>query len=113
MPIAQSAFNDFAKNMSFDLANSATQGAASAAVGLLMNPYALGMAVVLIGVTVFLLFFLKKIISNSILGAIMWVLSIYIFHVQLPTIPSFVISILFGPAGIGAMIMLKFLGIIA
>ncbi|MFA6064675.1 MAG: hypothetical protein WCW44_00250 [archaeon] len=103
--------SDFAKGVDF---NSAAQPVAEAAGNVIsfVNPTILIAAVILIAVTIFLLFFLKKIITNSILGGILWLISTFIFHAELPLIPSFVVSVIFGPAGLGALIILKFFGLI-
>jgi len=102
-------FTDFAKGVNFTMP---TEPAAQA-IQLLNNPTILIAAIILIGVTIFLLFFLKKVIINSILGGLIWGASIFFFHIELPLIPSFVIAVLFGPAGIGAMLLLKFFGLLA
>jgi hypothetical protein len=99
-------FNEFAKGMSFTLPE------ANSAFSFLFNPTILIIAIALIAATIFILFFLKKVITNSILGGVIWVISIYIFKVELPLIPSFVISVIIGPAGIGTMLLLKFFGLL-
>jgi len=68
--------------------------------------------IALIIATIILLFFLKKILENSILGVVIWAASIFIFQVKLPMVPSFVVSVIFGPAGIGTMLLLYALGIL-
>ncbi len=100
-------FNEFAKGMSFTLPD-----AASTATNLVANPTILVIGIILIIATIFILFFLKKVITNSILGAVIWGISIYFFHIELPLIPSFVISVIIGPAGIGTMLLLKFFGLL-
>jgi len=67
----------------------------------------------LIIATLFIIFFLKKIIMNSILGGIIWVVAIFVLKINLPTIPSLVVSIIIGPAGIGTMLLLNALGLLA
>ena len=69
-------------------------------------------AIILIIVTIFIFFFLKKIIVNSILGVVVWAGATFLFNINLPLIPSLVVAIIFGPAGIGVMIVLKVFGII-
>jgi hypothetical protein len=66
----------------------------------------------LIIATFIIILFLKKIIINSILGVVIWGLATYLFNVSLPTIPSLIVSIIFGPAGIGVMLVLKVFGLI-
>lgn len=77
-----------------------------------LTPIIIAVVIVLIGITIFLAFFLKKIITNSIIGAIIWFLAVFVFKVQLPLIPSFVISVIFGAAGIGTMLLLSALGLL-
>lgn len=77
------------------------------------TPFFVIIGIVLIVATIFILFFLKKIITNSITGLIVWGLAIYIFNIPLPFIPSLIISIVIGPAGIGAMILLQAFGLLA
>lgn len=103
------AFSDFAKGMSFTLPTEPTIQVANS----LSNPLMLVAAVILIAVTIFLFFFLKNIIMNTILGGLLWAISTFVFNVQLPFIPSLVIALIFGPAGIGAMLILKFFGLLA
>jgi len=68
-------------------------------------------AIVLVIVTVFLFFFLKKIIVNSVLGVVALLAANFIFNMQLPWLSSIVISIIFGPAGVGVMIVLRIFGV--
>ena len=68
-------------------------------------------AIILIIVTIFIFFFLKKIIVNSILGIIVLLGANFIFQLNLPWIPSIVVSIIFGPAGVGVMIILRIFGV--
>jgi hypothetical protein len=107
-PILLDVFNEFAKGMSFAIPQSE---AITSGINFAFNPTILIIGVILIAVTIFILFFLKKVITNSILGAAIWVISIYFFHIELPLIPSFVISVIIGPAGIGTMLLLKFFGL--
>jgi len=85
--------------------------AASTASNILGNPFWLIAGIVLIVVTILLLLFIKKIIINSILGLILFLVVKFGLAVQLPTIPALVVSIIFGPAGIGVMLLLKFFGL--
>jgi hypothetical protein len=68
-------------------------------------------AIVLVIATVFIFFFLKKIIVNSVLGVVALLAANFIFNMQLPWISSIVISIIFGPAGVGVMIVLRIFGV--
>ncbi|MFA5125506.1 MAG: hypothetical protein WC462_00705 [archaeon] len=103
-------FTEFAKGVNF---GATAEPATTQAMQILNNPAILITAIILIAATIFILFFLKKVIINSVLGGIIWGVSVIVFHVELPLIPSFVIAILFGPAGMGAMLLLKFFGLLA
>ena len=101
-----------------DLPNSlgqTTQTADNAAANALLlvnDPVVLLAGLGLIVLTVLLILFLKRVIVNSILGGILWVLSTYVFHIELPFFASLLVSILFGPAGLGALMVLGFLGLV-
>ncbi len=81
-------------------------------ISLTGNWLVLLIGLVLIIGTIALILSLKKIIINSVLGVIAWAVSLFVFHSGLPLIPSLVVSIVFGPAGIGVMLLLGFLGVI-
>ncbi|MBI4044320.1 MAG: hypothetical protein HY392_01280 [Candidatus Diapherotrites archaeon] len=68
-----------------------------------------GLVLLAAGILVFM--FLKKAIVNSILGIIVWGIAVYGFNTQLAFWPSLLISALFGPAGIGAILILRFFNI--
>ncbi len=104
--------NDFAQGVDFgNTAQQVTQEAGTAAINFFGNPIVLVTAVILIILTIVMVLHLKKIVENSILGGLLWAVSVFFFQVSLPPIPSFVIAIIFGPAGIGAMLILKFFGL--
>ncbi len=67
---------------------------------------------ILIIATIFILFFLKKMIINSVLGGVIWVIAIFVLKINIPFIPSLVISIIIGPAGIGTMLLLNAFGLL-
>ena len=69
-----------------------------------------GLVLLAAGVLIFM--FLKKVIVNSILGIIVWGIAVYGLNIQLAFWPSLLISAIFGPAGIGAILILKFFNII-
>ncbi len=69
-------------------------------------------AILLIVITIAIAMFLKKIVINAILGGIAFILAYVVFGIQLPLIPGIIISLLFGPAGVGVMLLLKFFGIL-
>ena len=94
----------------FGGATGAAEGIGSTALQLTGNPAILVGGIILVVGAVVIFFFLKKIIINSILGIAAWALLTYFFHVELPLIPSLAISVIFGLAGIGAMLVLRFFG---
>jgi hypothetical protein len=71
-----------------------------------MDYLILAVGVVLIGITVLLLGLLKNIILNSIFGALGFLLCYFVFGIKLPIVITLIISALFGPAGLGVMIIL-------
>ena len=89
----------------------AVEEGSTQAAALLSNPLVLVAGIVLIIAAVLIIVFLKRIILNSILGIIAWAVLTYVFKVELPFIASIAVSIVFGLAGIGAMLVLKFLGV--
>lgn len=71
----------------------------------------------LIGIVLFIaaaivIYFLKNIVINTALGLVGWGLLTYVFHIDLPFWVSLVVSAIFGLVGLGAMVVLGFLGII-
>ncbi len=89
-----------------------TEQTGASVMQLVGNPTVLVGGIVLVVAAILIFLFLKKIIVNSILGVAAWAILTYAFHVELPLIPSLAVSIIFGLAGIGAMLMLKFFGMI-
>ena len=86
------------------------ESAGNAALSLAGNPLLLIGGIILVIAAFVIFFFLKKIIINSILGIAAWVILTFVFQVELPLIPSLAISVIFGLAGIGAMLVMKFFG---
>lgn len=93
-----------------------TQEAGSKAIGffssMVGDPKILALGIILIVAAIVVIFFIKRIIINSVLGLIAWAVLKYYFQVELPFIPSLAASIIFGLAGIGTMLVLKFFGVI-
>ncbi len=71
--------------------------------------------IILIIVAVLIIYYIQKIIAkiiiNSVLGLIAWAILFFVLKIELQLIPSLVVSVIFGLAGIGAILILKFLGI--
>jgi hypothetical protein len=102
---------DFADAIKWADPASATQGAQQTAA-IFSNPLALiGIGIVLIIATVVVLLLMKKIIINTVLGLVLWGVVTFVFNANLPFFPSLVIAAIFGPAGIGAMLLLKLFGL--
>jgi hypothetical protein len=84
---------------------------AGAAMQIANNPAILIGGIALIIIAIALVLFIKQIIVNSILGIIALGIIHFVFHVELPLLPAVIISAIFGLAGIGAMLLLKFFGL--
>ena len=81
-------------------------------IGFEINPWiliAIGIAFIIIAILIF--FWLKKILINSIAGIIISLILIFGLKMTLPLIPTLIISAIFGPAGIGVMLLLKLFGV--
>ncbi|MDO8647927.1 MAG: hypothetical protein Q7R70_05965 [Candidatus Diapherotrites archaeon] len=68
-------------------------------------------AIAFIIIAVIVVLLIKQILINSVLGIIAWLLLQYVFQVKLNFGISLIVSIIFGLAGIGVLLLLKFLGI--
>lgn len=108
IPIAEIPVPDSVLN---GLGKGAAENVGSAALQLAGNPAILIGGIILVVGAIVIFFLLKKIVINSILGIAAWILLTYVFHVELPLIPSLAISVIFGLAGIGAMLVLRFFGL--
>ena len=89
----------------------AAQGIGSAAQTLAGNWQILAGGIILIAAAVLIFLFLKKLAINSALGLIAFAILIFAFKIDLPFIPTLVVSAIFGLAGIGVILVLKFLGV--
>lgn len=105
IPVPDAVLNDLGNG-----AAGVAESAGSVALSLAGNPIILVGGIILVIAAIVIFFFLKKIIINSILGIAAWVILTYVFQVELPFIPSLAISVIFGLAGIGAMLVMKFFG---
>ena len=102
IPVPESVANLFGTEAAAGVGNAALQFAG--------NPVILIGGIILVVVAVVAFFLLKKIIVNSVLGIAAWVILTFVFQVNLPFIPSLAVSVIFGLAGIGAMLVLRFFG---
>ncbi len=94
-------------------------GETTAAVGgeaanaIASNPGILITGILLIAAAILIFFFIKKLIVNSVLGFVGWILFIFFVGVdQSLLIPSLVISVIFGLAGVGVLLVLTFFGVV-
>lgn len=96
--------------------NALGEGTQSAVAGVsqqfLGDPTILVTGIGLIVAAVLVFYYVKQIIVNSLLGIIAWAILNYGLNVQLPFWASLVVSIVFGLAGVGVMLVLRFLGIV-
>ena len=67
--------------------------------------------IVLIIATIIIVTYLKNIIANSVIGLVAWAIVVYLFKISLPFVPSLAVSAIFGLAGIGVMLILRFMGV--
>lgn len=102
---------DSVPNLLGEATGDATNALGETAMNFLGDPAILVIGILFIIVTVIVLYFLKKIVINSILGVIAWAILYYAFNVQLPFWASLIVSIIFGLAGLGALLVLRFLGL--
>jgi uncharacterized membrane protein SirB2 len=76
-----------------------------------VDPMILLAGIGLIALAIFLIFFLKRVIVNSILGLIAFIVLKFL-GINLPFITTLIVSLLFGLAGVGTMLVLYFFGLI-
>ncbi len=95
----------------------ATESIAGAA-GVLTQNISGNIGWLLLGIAFFLIaaaivFFLKNIIVNTVLGVVGWGILTFFFHLQIPFWPSLIASAVFGLAGLGGMVIAAYFGIVA
>ncbi len=84
-------------------------GAAASFAG---EPAVLVIGILLIVGAVAIFFFLKKIIANTIAGLVVLAIIYFVFKISLPLLPTLAVTVVFGLAGIGSMLVLHFLGLV-
>ena len=94
-------------------ATNATAGALSAVTGtqVHLSTMTLLAGIGLVALAIFLVFFLKRLIVNSILGLVAF-LVLKFLGVDLPFLLTLIVSILFGLAGVGTVLVLHFFGLV-
>lgn len=85
---------------------------AEGVVQLVGNPAVLIIGIALIVGAVAVFFLLKRIIANTVAGLIVWAVVYFFFQVELPVLPTLALTVVFGLAGIGSMLILKFFGVV-
>jgi len=91
-----------------------TEGIGNEVAGALAsNPSVLIIGVLLIAAAIVIFYFIKKIIVNSVLGFVGWLLLMIFIGIETPLIiPTLAVSVIFGLGGVGALLVLMFFGII-
>jgi hypothetical protein len=79
---------------------------------LLNNPKILIIGIILIIGAIILIFVLKNLLLNSLIGIAGFLICNFIFGIKLPLIATLIVSAIFGAAGLGVIFILKFLGVI-
>ncbi len=77
-----------------------------------LNPILLVYAIVLIILTIIFIRFLKNVIVNSVIGVVALLFLYYVLKIKLPFILTLIVTVIFGPAGLGVMLVLKFFGVV-
>lgn len=70
--------------------------------------YALGLIIL----TVIFIKVLKNVIVNSIVGVVGLLFFYYVLNIKLPFIITLIVTAIFGPAGLGVMLVLKVFGVV-
>lgn len=76
------------------------------------EPTVLAAGIGFIVVAALVLYFLKKVVINSILGVLAWAVLNFVLNIHLPFWASLLVSVVFGLAGVGVMLVLRFLGLL-
>lgn len=76
------------------------------------DPIYLVYAVILIVLTVIFIKILKNVIVNSIIGVVALLFLYYVLNIKLPFIITLIVTVIFGPAGLGVVLILRFFGVV-
>lgn len=85
---------------------------AAQATNILFNPTFLITGIVFIIAAIIILYFLKNIILNSVVGVFGFIICYFVFGIKLPFFLTLLVSAIFGIGGLGTIIILKFFGVI-
>ncbi len=66
---------------------------------------------VLVLVAIVIVFLLKRVLENVVIGIAGFLILKYVLGVNIPTIPGLVISLFFGLGGLGVLLILHFFGL--
>lgn len=69
-------------------------------------------AVILIILTVIFIKIFKNVIVNSVIGVVALLFLYYVLKIKLPFLITLIVTAIFGPAGLGAMLILKVFGVV-
>ena len=94
------------------VATTATSAAIDSASKFIPKPEYLIIGFALIILTVFIIKFFKNVIVNSIIGVVGLLISNIVFGLKLPFLLTLLVTAVFGPAGLGTMLILKFFGVV-
>ena len=90
--------------------NIVAQGTAGI-INLVHNPISLITGIVFIIITVLILIFFGQFIVNGIIGLVVFII-LSLIGIKLPFVITLIVSAIFGLAGIGVMLILKFFGLV-
>ncbi|MDN5367180.1 MAG: hypothetical protein PWQ11_591 [Candidatus Diapherotrites archaeon] len=76
-----------------------------------VDPMILLAGIGLIALAIFFIFFLKRVIVNSILGLVAFAV-LWFMGIKLPFLVTLIVSIIFGLAGVGTMLILYYFGLL-
>ena len=79
---------------------------------LVFNPMYLVYALGLIILTIIFIKVLKNVIVNSVVGVVGLLFFYYVLNIKLPFLITLIVTAIFGPAGLGVMLILKVFGVV-
>lgn len=94
-----------------DLLFLATEAATETTKTLVFNPIYLVYALGLIILTIIFIKVLKNVIVNSVVGVVGLLFFYYVLNIKLPFLITLIVTAIFGPAGLGVMLILKVFGV--
>lgn len=70
----------------------------------------MGAALAVLGIA--LVFLLKRVMENLVIGLVGFLLIKFFFGINIPIVPGIIISLLFGLSGLGVLLILHFFGVL-